>query len=370
MAGKPLPTQQELVSPNFDTATPPFDRSGKIAIDARKVDGFGNRVHFSQDGYRERFTNGDDQEVSFVLNVPWGYLAATRQWFLGYSYVDPVANADGSYTLHREIPFQVPKQGYEHLYCSAFDVVSAEGYVCLDPYVFVRDKDGQIVNTGNLDANGRPIPTPAFFPAWADRSTASDGNAKCRVTCRPRPFLCRADSQNLALQEGELNRYVSRGITPAIQSLSLPLGSIVWGADAGKKAGQSIPVNGQFLLVYTAQVEMVWHQVPSPPWSALRSALGKVNSNDFDFGSILGSPWGAGKLLCAAPPRWRPYRQSTGLFAWDLHYAFLYRDSGWNFYPDGDGNYFTIQYKDSGKPIFANFDYGALFKSGPPVQWD
>jgi hypothetical protein len=138
----------------------------------------------------------------------------------------------------------------------------------------------------------------------------------------------------------------------------------------GTLAGQAIPAAAQYILMPTIEVNMTWYQVPSPPFTALRQAMGKINSADFDFGALLGSPWGAGKLLCVAPPAWKLYRQCTGLFAWDCYFSFLYRDQGWNFYPDSSGNFFSIIFQSSGQPVYKSFDFNKLFQSGPPIQWD
>jgi hypothetical protein len=76
MPEAPVPSWTQLATfPQFDISDPAFAFSGKIGMDADKVARFPTAVKYCDRGYRERWTNGEAQEVSFMVDVPWGQLA-------------------------------------------------------------------------------------------------------------------------------------------------------------------------------------------------------------------------------------------------------------------------------------------------------
>lgn len=341
------------------------------------------------DGYREQFRNDGTQEVVRVFKTPWGTRKLFVDYMLGFSDTAPAVMVAGQQVsgpgITRTIPDQVPEVGYQHLYASDCRMVGGKGAWGLNPNVFLTDhgvpagQPYQLSTQPLQAAPGAPggpvlpqVPVPMI--AYYDGGTGKDGLAIYEVIYTARPYEIRTDGEMLALQKGELERYVEFAIQPAMQTLTIPqTGNAGVYFQTGPFAGTQVPANFGFIYLPTEELSYTWYEVPDYPRTAIKNCVGKVNAASFD-GAQGRDSYDAGTLLCQPPFSVLRYRHTTGRIYWRIGYRLLHRPSGWNFLPDATGTFQKVAYQSAPGgpvtgPLYQSVDFGQLFQAPAPVTY-
>lgn len=340
------------------------------------------------EGYQARLDGNGDEEVRY-WQCPWSQVAAAKQWFYGYSYIqtDSVLNTGGNaqptYHIRRVIPAQDPYRPW--LYCETCEVVQGKGAWVIDPENYIRDIGGNYLDQdGNILGQLQPDPDAAFhnviMPAkvYVDQvgqENFEDGWAVLRVRYRPRPYPVRNDTQAEAHPLTERSRFVSVRREYAIQSLPLYRITVAGGAaqkllfTAGDFVGKQVPEPG-VLLMPTQRLIVTLHDWPLDPDPAIQAAMGKLNIGDFQ--PAPGWPvYPSGTLLLSAPTARIVGRNGCGAVSYTIELPMDFRQQGWNAFPDPLGN-FNLATFGGGPGDPTVFHYGSfedLFKPGPPTVW-
>ena len=122
-------------------------------------------------------------------------------------------------------------------------------------------------------------------------------------------------------------------------------------------------------LVPVTEHQLTWHQVVSPPWTAIQSLQGKINAAEF-----LGCP--AGTLLFVGAEANKLYRGGFGSapseFCWQILYVFRQRANkqggqvyGWNHQWRGSPAGWAELTSAAG-PLYESADFNPLFQSESP----
>ena len=346
------------------------------------------------DGYRESWRSDGAQQVTRRFKVRWGGRKSFVDYMLGWSTTlggggsvtltngPPPPEVGGSGNtlqssppattpaLSRQIPDQVPEDGFRHLYCSEVNMVGGKGIIGNNPNVQVFLADGSQA----LDANGNAVTKPMI--AYFDPVTKTDGWAFYECVYTPRPYEVRTDDEMGQLQggKGELERYVEFSRENALQAQPLPQKAgygLYW--QDGFFKGQLIPDNAAFIYLHTQTLLYTWHEVPDEPRDSIRACVGTVSSADFD-GARGRMSYPAGTLLCQAPPKVERYRHPNGRVYWRVVYSELFRPTGWNFLPDASGVYNPVAFGTSaqplgGAPLYPTADHAQLFAPPSPVTY-
>lgn len=331
------------------------------------------------DGYKEEFHHDGQQTVTRRWKVLWG---GRKMWvdnILGYSntvLAPPPAGFIGgasSYQLSRVPPDNVPETGYEHLYCSSCEMEDGKGGWANNPNVFAHDGQGNVV----LGANGLPVQAPMI--AYFDPGTRRDGLAIYSTRWTSRPYEIRSDAEltgmNSQASTIELERYVERERSCAVQSLPLPAGSVKF--LSGPHAGDLVAAASSYILLQTTALKYTWHEIPDYPQAAVDACVGLVNAATFD--GARGAPsYPAGTLLCQAPLAIVRYRHTTGRVYWRITYSFLYKNVGtdasgaalgWNALPDAGGYFAPVGRVNDGTPLYELADFNKLFQPPNPLTY-
>lgn len=92
--------------------------------------------------------------------------------------------------------------------------------------------------------------------------------------------------------------------------------------------------------------------VRTPPWAAMRAAVGKVNESPY-AGALTERV-----MFMGCDATWG--RSKTGASEWDLTYLFSEKIRSWNYFLDDSGKFKEYEFED-GSPIFATVDFAGLF---------
>lgn len=137
-----------------------------------------------------------------------------------------------------------------------------------------------------------------------------------------------------------------------------------WGTVAGNPKVDPDTFPG--LVIPTGDFTMTWSRIPIPPWDAIRSLKGKVNSVVFNR-----SPVGCLMFSGCRYRRMFQFLQSNEL--WEMEYSFRevikerndLTQVGWNYFyreqASGGEHWHTIQ-NATGNPPFKSGDFNDLFK--------
>ena len=155
------------------------------------------------DGYRESWRSDGAQQVTRCFKVRWGGRKSFVDYMLGWS---TTLGGGGSVTLtngppppevggsgntlqssppattpafSRQIPDQVPEDGFRHLYCSEVNMVGGKGIIGNNPNVQVFLADGSQA----LDANGNAVTKPMI--AYSTRSRRPTAGRSTSASTRP-----------------------------------------------------------------------------------------------------------------------------------------------------------------------------------------
>jgi hypothetical protein len=109
------------------------------------------------------------------------------------------------------------------------------------------------------------------------------------------------------------------------------------------------------LLVPCEDLHLRWTRVPLPPWSAIRSLRGKINSDDF-LGNARGTV-----LFLGAKVRHDFQVIDTGLWQVDLH--FKIKEPGWNYAFKQDAGWQVIE-DGGGQTPYVEAGLGGLLSLG------
>ncbi len=108
------------------------------------------------------------------------------------------------------------------------------------------------------------------------------------------------------------------------------------------------------ILLPTEDISLTWSRVTSPPWLAIESKKGSVNTAAF-----VGYP---AKTLLFIGARATKSFQLTEQTFWTLDYSFRARKEEWNKYYKGDGDEWTeVEDNTNGTPPFADTSFSSLF---------
>ncbi len=361
-------------------ARPGAFQAGGIGLDAAKL--LNTPSLEIRNYYRERFSRDGSQEVTVRMGVPWSERKTFVDWILGYSTSIPIPGSTQT-LLTRQIPYQCPEVGYEHLYANECNLIEPQG-VFGQAGIVPNDPNGQPILVAQQ--GGGQVAGVADWPAWYSDKVAgsSDGTAEYEVVFRPMPgsLAVRTDAQVAAIQngQGELERYVEREKRSSLQGLPIPGGLFkftnkVFGGGVAANPGDPIPTSAAFLLMPQQELHYIWHEVPDEPRDAIGQCQGKVNTNPFD-GAKGWPTYPQATLLCQAPPEVKAYRHTTGRLYWRIRYAFLYRKQGWNYYPDKKGQFVLVTSDGNDdnqngivRGMYEGADLNTLFQAPAPVVY-
>ena len=239
--------------------------------------------------------------------------------------------------ISRVLPDQDPQ--YPWLFADSVEQVDAQAVAVQSEFSYAQDAAAE-----PLKVNGMPwlIPMPAYIDNQGDQH--KDGTVRYAVTYRPRTFALRPDDDVWDVTGGELRRYVTRAKTYQVEALRL--GNFPIKFSEGPFVGTAVPEAG-IKLVGTQTLVYTWHQVPFIPHEAIRVCGGRVNAGPFD--GFDGAPTYAKETLLFLAPHVRERKRNIiGGVEWDIEFRFLYRPTGWNKFPAGDGNYYRAAFAKPG----------------------
>lgn len=148
---------------------------------------------------------------------------------------------------------------------------------------------------------------------------------------QPVPYEVLEDATVSRFRVPELQRFVTREIEYAVESLPVPGGAYRW---------EEAPTDSLFepppRMLNTATLSYTWHNVPEPPMLAIDTLRGYVNSRDFDNETfddgVTGFPVKmrkhAAETLLFAGAKIESYKDLRGDWRFNVHYQFLKRDNG------------------------------------------
>jgi len=214
--------------------------------------------------------------------------------------------------------------------------VSFTGQGAIAPWpVRLRDGDG-----GALGVFDESI-------VYFDRSSFGDSQTcLAKVEYKALTYEVRTDREVLSGLPGstlELNRYVTREKTYNARALPIPRGHLKY--IEAPWVGEPVPETGLQLIMPTASMKYVWHDVPDEPRVAILACVGKVNDAVFD--GAKGWPEYAAETLLCLPPETKRYRTPVGRIAWRVTYNFLYQPETWNRFPTASGAFATVRWFSS-----------------------
>lgn len=330
--------------------------------------------------YTER-RRDDDFSSTITWDVPWSIRNGWCEWALGYSSQQAVPKpGDPAHSitfLSRITPSQHPE--FPWCYATEAELVNGLGVLVTRDDIPLLDANGVSL----LAADGMsdfPI-MPAYAEPDYSRGIFKDGIARIRVTYKTLDYDVLTDAQlGVAQAAANVNtealRYVTRTYNHAFKAIPLP-------ADprsnmrfvAGPSVGQ--PVNqGPLLIRPIITLEMLWHDIPNPPFNTMLACVGRVNRTVFDPAGFI--PVQPGQGLFQAP-KLRRYRSKTGRRTWDITYrvdidtttasdGYPGSGGGWNAAPAKDGAFYPIQFlfpdgvTFSGKGLYQTADLNDVFR--------
>ncbi len=121
--------------------------------------------------------------------------------------------------------------------------------------------------------------------------------------------------------------------------------------DDGEEVSPDVPTG---LLMPTEDVSLTWSRVTSPPWSAIRGGIGKINSSPF-------LNYDVGKVLFTGVRSSKSFQLTEQTF-WKLDYAFRVRTQEWNkFYKPKDKKWQEVDDGSGTKP-YSSTSFSDLFQ--------
>lgn len=276
------------------------------------------------DGYSEHISTTDGEAVRY-FHVPWSSRLQFLQTMLGYS-----TNKGGS--ISRQLPDNHPDMPW--LWAVDYELVKGIGAVGLGTSglisYFNSDPGAQTLGVGGV-AHIKLVYRPLDFELYSD-----------------------GDLGNIQADVPEMYRFVTRDSDYAVQALPLPAAANLLKFSQNPPSGIALigtPVNNGAgtKLFPTREVVYTWHDVPDVPDQIIDQCVGTVNDSTFDlpvpfnganvggYGSPNNGGYAPGTLLCMAPKKKRT-RSVVGRVQWTITYRFLYRPTGWNYFPYVDPN--------------------------------
>ena len=341
------------------------------------------------DGYTES-ADMTGQECVRYYKVPWGVKEDFKQWALGYSY-----NVAG--TLRRVTPINHPLMPW--LFCQRVELDQRWGALGKDQLALAKGED-----------------LPAYYNN--DPTVGGYGFAGYKCTFRNLTWIVRSDIEQATKGSqplSEINRYVTRSEKMALQGQLIPQGNqLVFDDQALQNPqlpievrnliGTAISSSGIQKLYPTKEVTYTWHEVPDVPEEAILACVGHVNQDVFDppwvtaaqpnqqpprlfdangkplpppqggfvvpgglyvGGALTNSGYPAGTLLMLAPDK-EMHLNACGRYCWTLIYKFLYRPTGWNYFPAFNGQTYHARFQadslgNQGQELYPPADYNQLF---------
>lgn len=189
---------------------------------------------------------------------------------------------------------------------------------------------------------------------------------------QPVPYEVLEDAAVSRFRVPELQRFVTREIEYAVESLPVPGGVFRW-AEAPTDSLFEPPPK----MLNTATLSYTWHNVPEPPVLAIATLRGRVNSRAFDDEAAyfpLKLRNHAAETLLFTGAKVEPFKDLRGDWRFNVHYQFLERDNGvladgvthagWNhlFRPSSQRFERVVDVATGGNGIYRNFNFDLLFQ--------
>jgi hypothetical protein len=219
----------------------------------------------------------------------------------------------------------------------------------------------------------------------SDAGSVSFTLAKVTTNYKPRPYDLLTDDEvsgfDVTGDNPEFHRYLTRKYSFNIDYLSVN-GSMMFVTATGSPSTKRTIPNPPGKAVGTMGLQYVWTEVPaitsnqfSPPnLTAVKSCLGKVNSEVFDAGGF-NAPAGT-ILFVGIDPQMVMPKLNGDTFYWEITFSFLFRDNGYNstyseeqghnylFRPELGWDLVTVDGTSGGDKIYQTTNLNTLLKIG------